>query len=33
MRALWASLALDEVDGPRRIPNTPTLIMCGTERY
>jgi ubiquinone/menaquinone biosynthesis C-methylase UbiE/2-polyprenyl-6-methoxyphenol hydroxylase-like FAD-dependent oxidoreductase len=31
-RALWGSLPLDEVDGPRRIPNTPTLIMCGTKR-
>jgi SAM-dependent methyltransferase len=31
-RALWAPLPLDEVDGPRRIPGTPTLIMCGTKR-
>ena len=31
-RALWNSLPLDEVDGPRRIPDTPTLIMCGTKR-
>jgi len=31
-RALWEPLPLDEVDGPRRIPNTPTLIMCGTKR-
>ena len=31
-RALWNSLPLDEVDGPRRIPDTPPLIMCGTKR-
>lgn len=31
-RALWDPLPLDEVDGPRRIPNTPTLIMCGTKQ-
>ena len=31
-RALWASLSLQEVDGPRRIPGTPALIMCGTKR-
>lgn len=31
-RVLWQSLPPDEVDGPRRIPDTPTLIMCGTKR-
>jgi ubiquinone/menaquinone biosynthesis C-methylase UbiE len=31
-RELWAPLPLDDVDGPRRILNTPTLIMCGTKR-
>jgi SAM-dependent methyltransferase len=31
-RALWNPLPLDDVDGPRRIPGTPTLIMCGTKR-
>jgi ubiquinone/menaquinone biosynthesis C-methylase UbiE len=31
-RALWSPLPLDDVDGPRRIPGTPTLIMCGTKR-
>ena len=30
-RALCASLPLDDVDGPRRIPGTPALIMCGTK--
>lgn len=30
-RALWTPLPLRDVDGPRRIPGTPALIMCGTR--
>ena len=31
-RALWDGLPLNEIDGPRRIPATPALIMCGTKQ-
>jgi ubiquinone/menaquinone biosynthesis C-methylase UbiE len=30
-RALWSDMPLEEVDGPRRIPGTPALVMCGTK--